>query len=1321
MPLCGGDKLGPYEILAPIGAGGMGEVYRARDPRLNRDVAIKVSAAQFSERFGREAQAIAALNHSHICQVYDVGPNYLVMEFIEGTPLQGPLELDQALRYAVQICDALDAAHKKNITHRDLKPANILVTASGVKLLDFGLAKVVTAKVPDGATQTVALTEAGAIMGTAAYMSPEQAKGEEVDARSDIFSFGAVLYEMLSGLRAFSRNSSIETMAAILRDEPAALTLETGAAGNVFAIVTRCLHKLPADRFQTMNEVRAALEAAAIAKPADKQPSIAGLPARISLFGNLRISLAGRPVTAVNTNRLQSLMAYLILHGDMPQPRERLAFMLWPASSESQARTNLRQLLHHLKRALPAECNLLVTDHFAVQWRQDASCTIDALDFQAAIAEAGSARVGKDRAREIQFLGTASQIYEDDLLPALYDDWLTPLREDYRRRISEVLHRLARLFEEQQDYAEAIPCAERLIALDSLCEAHHQLLIRLHAANHDRASALRAYHQCMRVLRRELAVEPGASTRELFDRILKEEPGSSGSLSAKPVSQLQTVRALVGRTKEWHQLVSAWQSAVEDGPRVALISGEPGIGKTRLADELYQSCVRQGHAAARSRCYAGQGQVAYASVAEWLRSDAVRAGWTNLAPQQLAELARLVHEISEQFPESELLHPGQPRPIAESWQRLHFYESLSAAFGKMRKPALLYLDDMQWCDPESFEWLNALLTSPAAAGVLLLGTVRAEETGREHPFTRFVAGLRQSGKVLEISLEPLDAQETAELARLESAKPLESGNQGEIFRATRGNPLFVVESVRAGMQSTRVHAVIAARLAQLTAASYELAGLASVVGRPFSFELLAKATDWDEGSVSQALDELWRRRIIEGRGASEYDFTHDRLREVACAELSLVRRRYLHRRVAQALDEVYAADIESWNGQIASHLEQAGMAEEAIERYWRAAAYARQRYADTEAADLLRRALALCRGFSESDRRLKQELDLLATLGPALVATEGYSAAEVGQTYERALDLSRRLDDHNIFAILSGAWVFHAVRGDLEQAREFGLEFLKAAEREPTPGLMLAGNFILGCSLFHLGQLEASLDHVTTAIRAHSGPSESVLALFAGPDIGVFCRCYLAHLAWHREDGDQADGHAMEAIAAAQRMRHPFSQAIALDYAAMLHVFRGESRAALERGREAVEVCSRHGFAYYLAMANVLTGWAGAAQGDGAAGLAQLREGLDGMRRLGAELRLPYYFSLLAETFARAGLAGEALASLSTGFASASKNGEEWAVAELHRVQGDLLAAEGKPEPARASFRRGIQAARRSGSLAFERRLSILADGTAATGSTERS
>jgi len=161
--------------------------------------------------------------------------------------------------------------------------------------------------------------------------------------------------------------------------------------------------------------------------------------------------------------------------------------------------------------------------------------------------------------------------------------------------------------------------------------------------------------------------------------------------------------------------------------------------------------------------------------ARWPQNaDAVRADWSSLKPQQVAELARLVPEIREQLSDLELLRSG-PSPLAENWRRLHFYESLIAAFGNSRRPLPLYLDDMQWCDPDSFEWLNALLTSSVAAGILVLGTVRVEETGREHPFTRFLAGLRQSEMVVEIPLEPLDAEETAELARLESAKPQENG------------------------------------------------------------------------------------------------------------------------------------------------------------------------------------------------------------------------------------------------------------------------------------------------------------------------------------------------------------------------------------------------------------------------------------------------------------------------------------------------------------------------------------------------------------------
>src|SRR5467141_97952 len=223
MPLAPGTQLGPYEITAPLGAGGMGEVYRARDTRLGRDVAIKILPKEMSadpirkQRFDREAKTISSLNHPHICVLHDVGSqdgvDYLVMECMEGETLakrleKGPLVLEQVLKYGAQIADALDKAHRSGVVHRDLKPANIMLTASGAKLLDFGLAKAAPplaagATLTAAATRTTPVTQQGTIVGTFQYMSPEQVQGKEVDARSDIFSFGSVLYEMLTGRQAF--------------------------------------------------------------------------------------------------------------------------------------------------------------------------------------------------------------------------------------------------------------------------------------------------------------------------------------------------------------------------------------------------------------------------------------------------------------------------------------------------------------------------------------------------------------------------------------------------------------------------------------------------------------------------------------------------------------------------------------------------------------------------------------------------------------------------------------------------------------------------------------------------------------------------------------------------------------------------------------------------------------------------------------------------------------------------------------------------------------------------------------------------------------
>jgi Tol biopolymer transport system component/predicted Ser/Thr protein kinase len=247
-----GQCLGPYRIEGFLAAGGMGKVYRATDTRLGRQVAIKVSAARFNARFEREARVIASLNHPRICHLHDVGPNFLVMEFVEGEPLKGPLVVEKAIEYASQILDALDVAHRKGITHRDLKPANILATKQGLKLLDFGLARQNGPLQETDATLTTGLTTNGQIVGTLQYMSPEQLQGKEADARSDLFSFGCVLYEMLSGKQAFQGQSAASVIAAILEREPAPLNLTP----PLERVIQTCLAKDPEQRFQTALDLK---------------------------------------------------------------------------------------------------------------------------------------------------------------------------------------------------------------------------------------------------------------------------------------------------------------------------------------------------------------------------------------------------------------------------------------------------------------------------------------------------------------------------------------------------------------------------------------------------------------------------------------------------------------------------------------------------------------------------------------------------------------------------------------------------------------------------------------------------------------------------------------------------------------------------------------------------------------------------------------------------------------------------------------------------------------------------------------------------------
>src|SRR6267378_328920 len=302
MALTSGTKLGPYEIQSPLGTGGMGEVYRARDTRLDRAVAVKILPSHLSEnpeakqRFDREARTISSLSHPNICTLYDVGHqegiDYLVMEYLEGETLadrlrKGPLPVEQVLKYGIEICEGLERAHRSGVVHRDLKPGNIMLTKGGAKLMDFGLAKpaVPASPLSSGLTRTIdtpryPLTAEGMVVGTFQYMSPEQVEGKEADARSDIFALGAVLYEMVTGKRAFEGKTTASTIAAIVAAEPPPISsVQPLSPPALEGTVKSCLAKDADERLQSAHDVKLQLKwiaenasSSRLAAPAARRP-----------------------------------------------------------------------------------------------------------------------------------------------------------------------------------------------------------------------------------------------------------------------------------------------------------------------------------------------------------------------------------------------------------------------------------------------------------------------------------------------------------------------------------------------------------------------------------------------------------------------------------------------------------------------------------------------------------------------------------------------------------------------------------------------------------------------------------------------------------------------------------------------------------------------------------------------------------------------------------------------------------------------------------------------------------------------------------------
>lgn len=668
-------------------------------------------------------------------------------------------------------------------------------------------------------------------------------------------------------------------------------------------------------------------------------PPAAPHPPVVNLLGDVEVRADGADRGAAFTERIQSLLGYLILHRARPQSRQHVAYTFWPDSTGPQALTNLRNLLHRLRQALPGADRLLAVDANTVHWQPEAPVRVDVIAFEQAVAQAQEARQRADRRAEEDALTQAAAVYRGDLLRGSYDDWLVPERERLHQAAVAALERLAGLQEARRAYTGALAVARQLQGLDPLREATYRLLMRLHALGGDRAAVRRTYEQGVTLLNQELGLEPAPETRRLYEQLISTPGGDAlppaGAEPAPSDSAPEAAQpALIGREAEWDALRAIWDRTSAGQAHLVAITGDVGIGKTRLAEELVGWVAAQGGAVARSRSYAAEGCLAFAPVVEWLRSDALRALPDQLDPARQADLARLLPELR---PAGHPMPEGSLDPAA----RRSLFEALARAVLASGDPLVLLLDDAQWCDPDTLEWLRFLLRFAPDAPLLLLLAIRWEEVHPASALHTLILDLSRSAQYTPLPLAPLRAEETARLARALAETPLDDEAVAQLYRETEGHPLFVVDAIQTGgpeaasapgrtpaVWGSAPQAVFAARLARLTPEARTVAEAAAALGPAFHTDLVAQAVGLPDEAIAAALDTLWQRGMLHEVAPGVYGFTHDKLREAAYAGMSPPRRRLLHRRIAETLEALltqHPTEVgEAARAQVAAQYEWAG-------------------------------------------------------------------------------------------------------------------------------------------------------------------------------------------------------------------------------------------------------------------------------------------------------------------------------------------------------------------------------------------------------------
>ena len=808
---------------------------------------------------------------------------------------------------------------------------------------------------------------------------------------------------------------------------------------------------------------------------------------QIHLLGSFNIILDGKPVRGLDSPRLQSFLSYLILHRDAPQSRQQLAFLFWPDSNESQARTNLRNMLFKLRGAFPEVDDYLEVNQQTLWWKPETNLQLDLAVYQQAVEHSDLTGSAKDQKAHRQALTAVTQVYPGDLLPSCYDDWIQPERERLKQSYIQLLEELVGILEADGDIDQAILSTRQLIRRDNIAERYYQTLIGLYISKGNKAQAVRTYHQCVEILEKEMGFDPSSETQKLYKQIMAREESAA---EIHRVSEKKT--RLIGRSKSWNELQEAWLG-YQSGGHMVVIMGEAGIGKSYLADEFFRWAKKGNITCLKTRSYPTEDELAYTPLTGLLRNENAFKKISQLEETRLIELARLLPELRAQYPDL-----PDPERISESWKRGRLFEAAAHSLLGLDNKLVVLLDDLQWCDRGTLDWLRYILAYETEKKFMIIAGVRTEELLADSLLIPFFGELGGKGKITEVLLERLDLDQTHRLASDMWGEDLEKRAALRLFQETEGNPLFIAEMVRAGYlkdfgdgtdlskMPPKVQSVIESRLNALSPKTRDVAAAASAVGREFDFELLFRTGNLPETDLLAGLDELWSRRLIRDEGETGYNFSHDKFREILYGELSPHRRVHYHKKVARALEEIHADQLEVVAPQLAFQFNQAGDKDQALDYYLMAGDQARLVFAQGDALAYYQSAEKI--GWKEKDSR---PVALYSGMGKTLLRLARYDESvaayfNMSQTANSIKDSEREAQSW-----LAVATVYDRL-GKFKEALESTAKAEDIANKSNCPKEEANAYLMKGQQFYRLGDINQAELLLNKALDMHQDRGEQI-------------------------------------------------------------------------------------------------------------------------------------------------------------------------------------------------------------------------------------